>query len=441
MTLISPRLFWTRGPEQLDLSVWPIFVKMSQRGIRVDTTLMETLRIDVVDELETQQAALDAYAGRHLNPHSSDDVGAWLWEEGLAGKRRTRGGAVATDERTLSHLIDLHPVPGAVLECRGLRKLLSTFIEPVLAKVTTPGGDGAIHPRWRLTKVKSGRPAMEDPNLLAFPSRDEWGKRVRECFVARPGHVLISGDFSQIEPRVAAALSGDPALCAVFTQRADLYADMARRIFRVNESDESLKLEPLKTTMRQPAKIILLGCVLYGMGPDRLYDELIKFGCGTPSAPYYDMAACEEFVRRRFEPYPRLGILFRETVAEARRSDGWVATYGGRRRFLPALLVDGMKWPAAKLREEAERQAFNHLIQGSAQDIMKHTMLRVEKRCPELHPLLQIYDEMIYEAAEDLDVTAARAKLVTAMESTFHGAASVQIEATVSMSYDWAGLK
>lgn len=424
-----------RTPESLDLAVWPIFARMTERGLRVDLSKLASLRAEVEAELDAQEAALEAYAGRALNPYSPDEVGAWLKAEGLAGGRKTRTGAVSTDERTLSQLTDLHPAPGAILECRGLRKLIGTFIDPTIANAERH--DSTVHPRWRLTKVKSGRPSMEDPNLLAFPTRDAWGKRVRDCFVARPGHLLISVDFSQIEPRVAAALSGDPALREVFASGRDLYADMARRIFREHHPDAAYKTEPLKTLKRQPAKIILLGCVLYGMQAPLLYDELVKWGCGTPSEPFYSIEACEDFVRRRFEPYPLVGRLVQETARLARAADGWAETRGGRRRFLPALLCDGHRWPAEKLREEAERQAFNHLIQGTAQEIMKEAMLRADGAISGADPLLQIYDEMVYEIPGSVADERA-ALLADRMATSLEG---VRIETSWSVGDSWGALK
>lgn len=422
--------------ESLDLAVWPLFAEMTRRGIAVDPVALETLRADVENELDAQEAALEAYAGRELNPYSTHDVAGWLEEEGLAGGRKTRGGATATDERALSKLLHIHPVPGCVLECRGLRKLLSTFIEPIIERVKVAGP--VVHPRWRLTKVKSGRPSMEDPNLLAFPTRDAWGKRVRDCFVARPGYMLVSVDFSQIEPRVAAGLSGDEALKRVFAEGRDLYADMARRIFRITDDipDAAFKKEPHNTRMRQPSKTILLGCTLYGMQPPLLYDTLIKIGCGTATEPFFSEEACEDFVRRRFDPYPGLKVLFEATVAKARSADGWAETMEGRRRFLPALLCEGHRWPAAKLREEAERQAFNHLIQGSAQEIMKRAMLRADV-VPKSWPLLQVYDEMVYEVCETTaDITARL--LAESMATELEG---VKIPAAYSVARSWGALK
>jgi DNA polymerase-1 len=227
------------------------------------------------------------------------------------------------------------------------------------------------------------------------------------------------------------------ALSTIFWEGRDLYADMARRLFHENHPDAAYKQEPLKTTRRQPAKVILLGCTLYGMQAPLLYDTLIKDGCGTPAEPNYSLEQCEDFVRRRFEPYPQVGELAEATVREARQADGWATTMGGRGRFLPALLVDGHRWPAAKLREESERMAFNHRIQGTAQELMKHAMLRADGWSSGSYPLLQIYDEMVYEvpdfAGEDWAVRLAQ-RMATRLDG-------IDITTSWSVADSWGGLK
>jgi DNA polymerase-1 len=425
-------------PEELDYAVWPIFTQMTQRGLQVSIPSLFALKADIQRELAVQEEAARAMAGADFNPHSADQVRKWVVGAGLAGRKRTAKGAVATDERSLTLLAERHPLPGIILEARGLLKLVNTFVDPVIDLAVE--GDGVVYPRWRLTKVRSGRPSCENPNLLAFPTRDKMGKRVRECFVARPGMKLISIDFSQIEPRVGAALSGDPALLRVFREKLDLYADMARRMFLglSDFSDKQLKDdETLSRNYRQPAKVILLGAVMYGMGAKSLFDEFIKFGCGTPSKPNFSVEDCEDFVRRRFDPYPELGELVQRTVRDALAAGGWASTVGGRRRFLPALLLEGRRWPASSMRAEAERQAFNHLIQGTAQEIMKEAMLRVQGANLPVWPLLQIYDEMVYEVRAD-EAEDLRTELKRVMSTTFR---DVAIVAGGSIAASWGGLK
>ena len=187
---------------QLDLATWPIFHKMSQRGLLVDVGRMEALRDEVSGYITEQEDLIRELVDVEINPGSGDDVAKYMVTMGYTGKKTKGKTRLATDERSLAAHKD-DPVIQAVLAHRGHTKLKGTFIDPVLEKAAAP--PHTIHPRWRLTKVRSGRVATEDPNLLAFPSRDELGRKVRSCFVARPDMVMVSVDFSQLEPRIVAA--------------------------------------------------------------------------------------------------------------------------------------------------------------------------------------------------------------------------------------------
>ena len=235
--------------EELDLKTWPIFFAMSKRGLLVSFERFEELAMDVEGQIEEQRELLDQLA-EGVNPASPASVAGWLEANGFFTGKRTKGGQVSTDERSLSQL-PKHPVIDAILEYRGLTKMLSTFIDPTItmAKRDPAPGGGIVHPKWRLTRVRSGRVATEDPNLLAFPSRTELGKKVRSCFVARPGYRMVSVDFCQLEPRIVAGLSGDPKLLRIFAEDRDLYTEIATEI----------------GVERQTAKILTLG-ILYGMG-------------------------------------------------------------------------------------------------------------------------------------------------------------------------------
>ena len=395
--------------------MWPIFHQMSKRGLLVSIPKLTELLVNVQSQMAGQLAVIDAIAGRRINPSSGDEVAEWMASVGLDGKRTKVTKRIATDERSLSG--HDHPVLKAVVEYRGLRKLETTFIEPTIQLAER--SDSIIHPRWRLTKVKSGRVACEDPNLLAFPSRDEMGKKVRECFVARPGYRLLSCDFSQLEPRIVAALSKDKKLLEIFRAGRDLYTEVATDL----------------GVSRQVAKIVTLG-VLYGMGGRRLFEQLILAGCGTTASPTYDEEACENLIRNWFNTYTGVKALVRVTVAEARKQGGWASTDGGRGRFLPALFIEGRGWPAGKLREEAERQAFNHLIQGTATERMKHAMLRVDGLA-EVYPLLMIHDELVCEAPADSAEDCA-ATVAALMVEKFQG---VTLKTTHVVGDTWGSLK
>lgn len=409
--------------ESLDLSVWPIFYRMSRRGLMVSFERLEALLAEVRAKKEEQLFLCGEFAGRPLNPNSGDDVGAWLAEQGFMGKHTKTTHRLATDERSLSQYD--HPAIDCILQYRGLNKLEGTFILPVIAKAEQDRVEntlcGVVHPRWRLTKVRSGRVATEDPNLLAFPSRDEMGKKVRSCFVARPGYKLVSADYSQLEPRIVAALSGDPRLLRIYAENRDLYTEIAGDL----------------GVTRTAAKILTLG-ILYGMGAGRLHEQLLMSGCrNDDGSPTYDEFACEALIEKWFNTYPGVRRLVNATIAKARASSGWAFTHGWRGRLLPGLFLEGKYWPNAKLREEAERQCFNHLIQGSGMECLKEAMVRIDQaNLPDVYPMLAIHDELIYEVPEG-SVFAAAA-IAEKMTRDFCG---VTLKVSVSEAGDWGSLK
>lgn len=410
--------------EDLDLATWPMFYKMSQRGLVASLEKLENLRTEILAKLDEQSAVIEMCAGRVINPMASADVAAWMEEQGLTGKKTKLTNRLATDERSLSEHKG-NPVIDAVLEYRGLKKLQTTFVEPTmeLAK-KDPIKDqlaGIIHPRWRLTKVRSGRVACEDPNLLAFPSRDEMGRRVRSCFIARPGHYMVSVDFSQLEPRVVAALSEDPKLLHIYANDLDLYDEISKSL----------------GVSRTVAKTVTLG-VLYGMGPNRLVEQLKMVGAGEQ---YSTVEACDALINQWFVTYSGVAKYIDAVIASARKNDGWVFTKGGRGRLLPGVFVTGWRWPAEKIREEAERQAFNHVIQGTGMEQLRVAMRRVDALEKHgVYMLLAIHDELVLEVeAPDLTSATGKAMLIAdTMASEFYG---VKLKTSQCVGLDWGSLK
>ena len=409
--------------EALDLSVWPIFFRMSRRGLMVSFERLEALLAEVRAKKEEQLFLCGEFAGRPINPNSGDDVGAWLAEQGFTGKRTKTTHRLATDERSLSQYD--HPAIDCILQYRGLNKLEGTFILPVIEKAEQDRVEGmlcgVVHPRWRLTKVRSGRVATEDPNLLAFPSRDEMGKKVRSCFVARPGYKFVSADYSQLEPRIVAALSGDPKLLRIYGEDRDLYLEIANDLI----------------VTRTVAKILTLG-ILYGMGPHRLYEQLLLAGCkNDDGSPIYSEDACGALIEKWFATYPSVRKLVQGTINKARAANGWAFTHGLRGRFLPGLFLEGRYWPNSKLREEAERQSFNHIVQGTGMECLKEAMVRIDQaNLPDIHFLLAIHDELVFEVPEG-SVFAAPA-IVEHMRTNFCG---VELKVSASEAGDWGSLE
>ncbi len=410
---------------QLDLKTWSIFYSMTKHGIAVDQAAMEQLRSEIL----CQHAELGGELFRMaptLEPSKPRSVAAWMTSHDLFGKR-TATGQLATGERDLAGFNN--PVLNKVIEWRGMAKLLNTFIEPTLEIADQDPIEnttlGVVHPRWRLTKVRSGRVSMEDPNLLAFPSRDEMGKRVRMCFVPRPGHAFVSVDYSQLEPRIVAALSQDPTLLAIYREERDLYTETAAAL----------------GVSRTAAKTITLG-VLYGMMGKRLAEQLVLAGCIAPDGqPLYPVEECDELIKKWFDTYPGVYRLVKMITAEARECGGFATTEGGRTRFLPALLLPGMGYPNGKLRLEAERQAFNHRIQGTGMEMLKHAMIRVDELFDQVQPVLAIHDELVYEVPNKNAGSAVMWGEVLAAHIRVADYQGVELKTSMSHGLSWGSLK
>jgi len=402
---------------------------MTERGICVDQSRVTALLGTVTEKEAAALALCQALTGRDLNPASAVQVAGWCQDAKIPLTKFTRRGTrYSTDERSLALVRHLHPGIDAILNYRGLQKLRTAFLLPLQKK-----GD-IVHPKWRLTQVVSGRVAMEDPNLLAFPSRDELGSRVRSCFIPREGFVFVSCDYSQIEPRVAAALSGDARMSSIFERGEDLYTSTAADLFHVRPEE----VDPRRH--RLPAKTTTLG-VLYGIGAAKLYEELVKASCGERNeegrwVPYFTVEDCERLIVAWFGLYPGIRQLATKTCELARRNEGVARTLMGRERHLPALFLHGNGWPELKLRQEAERQAFNHLIQGTAQEIIKKAMVRIDAE-PNLLALLQIHDELLFETPKQwCKQTARRIELL--MSDTLEG---VSLPAKARIAADWGQVK
>ena len=389
--------------EQLDYAIWPILHRMTTRGMLVDQTALDALERRVVARMEEVLAELETLVGHPVNPNSGNQIADWMLEEGFTGRMTKGGDRLATDERSLK--LHVSPVIDLTLEYRGLQKIKSTYIEPIRGYCAW---DGRVHPRWKPTRVPSGRLACgrerpvkplsqwDSPNLMAFPNKDEWGKGLLACFIADPGYVMFSIDYSQIEMRNAAALSQDEGLLRIYREERDIYTETACALFGV--AAESTP--EWKRAYRLPAKIVTLG-VMYGIGDQKLFEEMLRWGCGTPAEPRFSVEECGALRARWFGTYTGVRALVARVCAGARAAGGWAVTELGRRRFLPALLYEGRRYPQSKMRLEAERMAFNHLIQGTSQEDMKRGMIAAMEWADSwegegaFEPLLQIHDELI----------------------------------------------
>jgi len=369
--------------QEIELPLLPILDGAHKRGITVDTPYLKKLAKEVRAEIVTLEKKIaKAVGGGDFNLNSPKQLAEILFDKlqiPVKGLKKTAGGARSTRESELLKLADRHPVVKDILLYREKQKALSTYIEalPRLAD-----SNGVLHTTFDQTGAATGRLSSRDPNLQNIPTTSsELGQKIRQSFIARPRHKFVALDYAQIEMRVLAGLSGDEVLIKLFQADVDIHRGVAARVFGVKE-------EAVTDDMRRQAKVINFG-IIYGMGVNALRANL-----GT------DRETAAEFHRRYFETFPRIKNYFDEVIGRARR-DGYTTTHFGRRRSLPLLLS-----PLPRARAEAERQASNAPVQGTAADLIKLAMIKAESalRADDLrssvHLLLTIHDELLYEVEE-----------------------------------------
>jgi DNA polymerase-1 len=364
----------TRLFEELELPLADVLVDMELTGVLLDLDGLRRLGGELSGQCARLLDEIYALAGGPFNVGSPPQLRTVLFERlGLSSRGIRRGKTgLSTDGDVLTKLAAEHPLPGKILEYRGLSKLLSTYVEALPALVDPK--TGRLHTSFNQTVAATGRLSSSDPNLQNIPIRTEEGRRIRAAFIAAPGHVIISADYSQVELRLLAHLAEDAGLAAAFLADEDVHARTAADVFGDRPPAEGRRL----------AKVINYG-IVYGMGSVRAAREL---GVSTAAAAAY----IEEYFRR----YAGVRQFIDATIAEA-RGRGWVTTILGRRRYLPEL---GSRDPA--VRQFAERAATNTPIQGSAADLIKLAMITVHRRLREggfaARLLLQVHDELVLEA-------------------------------------------
>ncbi|HEY1042114.1 MAG TPA: DNA polymerase [Candidatus Paceibacterota bacterium] len=364
--------------EEMERPLIGIIEEMHQCGVRIDTAVLEDLRKKYRKELTAIEKRIYKAAGREFNISSPKQLGEVLFDElGLVakGQKKTSTGQRSTKESELEKIKDLHPIVADVLEFRGLQKLLSTYIEALPPLLWD---DGRLHAQFLQYGAVTGRMASQNPGLQNIPMRTERGRAIRHAFVPREGFTLVGLDYSQIELRIAAMLSGDQKLIDIFKSGRDVHQEVAAAVFNV--APENVDRE-----MRRRAKIINFG-ILYGMGVNALKTQL---GTTTSEAhTFYD---------DYFETFKTLAQYLESTRGFARKH-GYTETLFGRRRQFPE-----MKSPLPYVRAQAERMAINAPIQGTQADITKRAMVSVDRLLKEMganedaHLLLQVHDELVYE--------------------------------------------
>ena len=364
--------------DSIEKPLIPIVEEMGHCGVRIDRALMESLRSTYQAELDGIEKTIFTLAGHEFNVSSPKQLGEVLFDElelVVKGQKKTAGGQRSTKETELEKIRELHPIVEEVLKYRGLRKLLGTYIEAIPPLLDS---DDRLHAQFLQTGAVTGRMASQNPGLQNIPIRTEQGRAIRSAFIPSDGFTLVGLDYSQIELRIAAILSGDEKLCEIFRSGRDVHTEVASQVMGVEAS-------AVDREMRRRAKIINFG-ILYGMGVNALKTQL-----GT------SIGEAQQYLEDYFTTFSRLKEYLEETKGFARKN-GYTETLFGRRRQFPE-----MKSPMAYVRAQAERMAINAPIQGTQADVIKLAMVRIDAWLTEIdarsdaHLLLQVHDELVYE--------------------------------------------
>ena len=396
----------------IDLPLVAVLAIVERTGAAVDCDRLAELGATTQAELDELRARIVEMAGEEFNLDSPKQLGHILFEVlGLRTLKKNQRG-YSTDAAVLKELSNDHEMPALVLRYRELAKIKSTYID---ALPRMRAGDGRVHTCFNETVTTTGRLSSSDPNLQNIPVRTEFGRQIRSCFVPlRAGELFLSADYSQIELRLLAHLSGDEHLVAAFNSGADFHASTASRVF-------GLPVEAVTPELRSRAKAVNFG-IVYGQQ---------AFGLSqTLDIP---VAEAREMIDRYFEAYPGVRTYLDETVAEARER-GFAETMLGRKRHIPEL-----KSSNGQQRAFGERTAMNHPMQGSAADLIKMAMNEVQRRLLaedfEAQLKIQVHDEL------DFSVPAGEVERLAAMvKEVMEGVVSLKVPliADVSWGPTWA---
>lgn len=364
---------------ELEMPLVPLLSRLEMNGVGLDVDGLQELSKELEGQLQRSEALCHQLAGHEFNLNSPQQLAQVLFEElNLDTVKKTKKRtAYSTDMSVLTQLAEVHPLPAEVLNYRTLSKIKGTYVD-VLPGLVNPH-TGRVHTSFNQTVTATGRLSSSDPNLQNIPVRSELGARIRACFIPRPGFLMLSADYSQIELRVLAHLSGDPLLVQDMSGGLDVHTQTASRLF---------DLPPGLVTpdMRRRAKTVNFG-VLYGMSAFRLARE-----------QKISRAEAQDIIEKYLGRYRGIAEFQQANLMQA-REQGYVTTLLGRRRFLPGINANDRV-----AREAAERMALNTPIQGTAADIIKLAMLRVDEMLaaefPQTLMILQVHDELVFECPE-----------------------------------------
>jgi DNA polymerase-1 len=374
----------------VELPLADVLGEMEKVGMPVDARTLEEVGEEIEERVGELERRIFEDAGREFNIGSPKQLGEVLFEElGLPTARKTKTG-YSTDAKVLQQLaVQGHRIAERVIEYRELTKLRGTYIEGLLKLISD---DGRIHTTLNQTTTATGRISSDSPNLQNIPVRTELGARIRDAFTASPGRRLVVADYSQIELRILAHMTGEPALVESFKNGEDIHTRTAAEVFDV-------RMESVTPELRRRAKMVNFG-ILYGIS---------GFGLASRLGNVHPVEA-DRYIKRYLERYPRVTEFIQNTFAEAEARaeeegvEPYVVTLFGRRRY-----VKELKNPNKNVRKLGERIAFNARVQGSAADIIKKAMIDIQPRLRSLGAdmIMQVHDELVFDVDEDRVRTVA----------------------------------
>jgi len=406
----SVRLF-----REIELPLMPVLARMERTGVRIDVAMLRAQSAELAKRLLDIEREAHSAAGQPFNLDSPKQIQEILFQKlQLPVLRKTPTGQPSTGEEVLAELALDYPLPRLILEHRGLAKLKSTYTDK-LPEMINPA-TGRVHTCYQQAVAATGRLSSSDPNLQNIPIRTAEGRRIRQAFIPAAGYRMMSADYSQIELRIMAHLSGDPGLIGAFARNQDVHRATAAEVFGTAP-------ETVTDDMRRAAKAINFG-LIYGMSAFGLSRQL-----------KIDRAAAQEYVDRYFARYPGVRDFMERTRAQARER-GYVETIFGRRLYLPEINA-----PNVTRRQAAERAAINAPMQGSAADLIKRAMLVldgwIQTAAPGVHMIMQVHDELVFEVPAEA-VDAAKTQIQAGMCQVANLAVPLVVDIGVGDNWDEA---
>ncbi len=403
--------------ETIDLKIIPVLARMEKEGVYLNTNYLKELEVELNAEIKKVETEIFQASGEEINLNSPKQVGVLLFEKmGLPAVKKTKTG-YSTDAEVLEELdgMNLSPIPGMLLVYREYGKILSTYVR-ALPELVNPQTK-RVHTNYNLTVAQTGRLSSTNPNLQNIPVRSKMGEKVRKAFIAKPGRILLSADYSQVELRLLAHFSQDESMLKAFKENLDIHAQTASEVLDINIKD-------ITKNERSMAKTVNFG-LMYGQS-----------SFGLAATLKISRTEAKNYIEKYFERFRSIKT-FLDTLKEKAEMTGYAETLYGRKRILPDIHSK-----VRTIKAQAERMAINSPIQGTAADIIKLAMIKIDEEMRQKNlkskMLLQVHDELIFEVIEE-ELEIMKELVKSGMETVAN--LSVPLNVEMGIGVNWLDLK